>query len=78
MAKRANTVIAESLGWDVKDVSECRYQRFVSPAVYSIGDRYFAAHTARPKHDVGGEWREHTDQFGARGTSMIIWVCDQQ
>ncbi len=77
--KRANEVIAETLGWDIKDVSECRYQKYSSPAVYSIGDRYFAAHPSKPKHvDVGGEWREHSDQFGARGTNQKVWVCDAE
>jgi len=77
--KRANTVIAETLGWDIKDVIECRYQKYSSPAVYSIGDRYFAAHPSKPKHkDVGGEWREHDDQFGARGTKNKVWVCDAE
>lgn len=76
MAKRADCIIAETLGWDYKDVQECRYQRYMNPAVYSIGDKYFAAHKTKPKHsDIGGEWTEHTDQFGARGTDRKIWVC---
>jgi hypothetical protein len=75
--KRATTIIAETLGWDVKEVSEYRYQRYTNPAVYSIGDFYLAVHPTKPKHnDVGGEWREHTDQFGARDTMTTIWICD--
>ena len=75
--KRASEVIAETIGYDVKEMSEYRYQRYTRPAVYSIGDRYFAAHPTKPKHnDVGGEWREHSDQFGARGTDSKVWVCD--
>ncbi len=74
--KRANVVIAETIGWDVKEVTECRYQKYTSPAVYSIGDFYMAAHPTKPKHDdVGREWVEYKDQFGARGTSMKVWVC---
>lgn len=77
MAKRADIILAETLGWDYKDVQECRYQRYVSPAVYSMGDRYFAVHPSKPKHEVGEPWSRHTDQFGARGTDRVIWVCDQ-
>ena len=78
MAKRAAEVIAETLGWDVKEMSDYRYQRYTSPAVYSIGERYFAAHPTKPKHEVGQDWREHTDQFGARNTNQIIWVCNME
>lgn len=74
--KRADMIIAETLGWDYKDVQECRYQKYVNPAVYSIGDLYFAVHKSQPKHtDVGVEWVKHTDQFGARDTDRIIWSC---
>ncbi len=77
MNKRADHIIAETFGWDYLDVKEYRYQRYTNPAVYSIGDRYFAVHKSKPKHeDVGGPWREHHDQFGARGTDRIVWVCD--
>jgi hypothetical protein len=77
MAKRADMIIAETFGWDYKEVQECRYQRYVSSNVYSIGDRYFAVSKTKPKHsDVGDEWVEHTDQFGARNTDKKIWVCN--
>lgn len=75
-AKRAHTMIAETLGWDSREVSDHRYQGYTAPSVYSIGNRYFAAHPTKPKHEVGGEWREHADQFGARGSSYIIWSAD--
>jgi hypothetical protein len=74
--KRASTVIAETLGWDTREMVDCRYQRYTAPAVYSIGERYFAAYPTKPRHsDVGTEWIEHSDQFGARATNMKIWVC---
>lgn len=75
MAKSAAEVIAETLGWDVAEVRDYRYQRYVNPAVYAIGERYFAAHVSKPRHDVGGAWEAHSDQFGARGTARVIWVC---
>jgi hypothetical protein len=77
MKKRADQILAETLGWDWKEVQETRYQKYTRPAVYAIGDRYFAVHTSKPQHsDVGGQWCEHTDQFGARGTDRKVWVCD--
>lgn len=75
--KRANEILAETLGWDVREVSDYRYQKYTDPVVYSIGDRYFAVHATKPKHEVGKEWVMHTDQFGARGTPRSIWVCEQ-
>lgn len=77
MSKRADMVIGETIGWDYKEVQEYRYQRYANPAVYAIGERYFAVHSSKPRHrDVGGEWREYEDQFGARNTNRKIWVCD--
>jgi hypothetical protein len=73
--KQTSHMLAETLGWDIADLRECRYQRYTLPKVYSIGDRYFAVHTSKPKHDdVGGYWELHTDQFGVRGTDYKIWV----
>lgn len=73
---RANYIIAASFGWDSRDVSEYRYQRYTSPSVYAIGDRYFAVSKTKPKHkDVGGEWMKHTDQFWAEKNGTTIWVC---
>lgn len=76
--KRADRIIAETLGWDVSEIKDYRYQRYVNPVVYAIGDQYFAAHKIKPKHDVGQEWVEHTDQFGARDTDRKVWVCQTQ
>jgi len=77
--KRAETVIAESLGWDIQELRECRYQRYTAPAVYAVGGRYFAASVNKPKHDdVGIEWVEHSDQFGTRDTPMKVWVCNAE
>ena len=76
--KQAATVVAETIGWDVADVRECQYQpsRYSSPSVFAIGDRYFAVHSAKPRHDLGGEWREHDDQFFAKGTQRKVWVAE--
>jgi hypothetical protein len=76
--KQASTIIAESIGMDARDIREYRYQRYSGPAVYAIGEKYYAASRVRPRHKVGGEWRASPDQFGARGTELRVWVCDQE
>ena len=47
MTKRrtAAEIIGFHFGWDIRDVSETRYQstRYTAPAVYVIGDDYYAA-----------------------------------
>ena len=30
------TILASTLGWDIAEVSECRYQRYTLPSVYTI------------------------------------------
>jgi len=76
--RQAATVVAETIGWDVSEVREYQYQpsRLSSPAVFAIGDRYFAVHPTKPRHDLGGEWREHDDQFFTRGTERKVWVLE--
>lgn len=70
------TILASTIGWDIAEVSECRYQRYTLPSVYSIGDLYFAVSKRRPKHeDVGGEWKPHPDQFWAEQNGTTVWVC---
>ena len=50
MVKRrtAAELIAYHVGWDMAEMSEYRYQstRFVSPAIYTVADSYYAAPTA--------------------------------
>ena len=43
--RTASEIIATHLCWDMKDVSDCRYQptRYATPAVYSIGDYYYCS-----------------------------------
>lgn len=72
---RANEILAATFGWDVREMRECRYQNFTSPAIYSIGDQYFAVYDKPPKHQVGKAWSEYRDQFFAAPTGRKIWVC---
>lgn len=78
--KTAADMIAETLGWDVSELRQCRYQRYTSPMVYAIGNRYFAASRGKPRHTDVSEspWCEHSDQFGARNSALKIWVCAAQ
>ncbi len=73
-------VIAATFSTDVGSVSEQRYQptRYAGPAVYSIGERYFAAFATKPRHAVGREWEKHADQFFAQRAGTVLWVCDMQ
>jgi hypothetical protein len=76
--RQAATVVALTIGWDAAEVRECQYQpsRLSSPSVFAIGGRYFAVHATKPLHDLGGEWREHDDQFFTRGTQRKVWVSE--
>jgi hypothetical protein len=49
MAKRANEIIAFHLGWDIREVSDGRYQNYTSPGVYVCSESYFAAPTKGQK-----------------------------
>lgn len=74
--KRASEVIAETFGFDINEMKEYEYQKYISPKVYSIGDNYYAVHKTKPKHkDVGGEWIINKDQFFAQKENTILWKC---
>lgn len=74
MSPRAT--LASTLGLDLNELSEYRYQNYASPAVYAIGDKYFAVGQKQPRHAVGGPWRKHRDQFFAERNNTIVWVAD--
>lgn len=68
--RTAPEIIGFHFGWDMRDVSETRYQptRYVNPAIYSMGDSYFAApsNNATPKHIVGGPWECIAEYYGRK------------
>lgn len=74
---RANHIIAATFYTDAASISEYRYQRYVSPIVYALGEQYFAVSKTKPKHDVAGEWLRHTDQFWAAKANTVLWYCEQ-
>lgn len=70
MAKRrtAPEIIGFHFGWDMRDVSEARYQptRYINPAVYVIGNDYYASpiNNHIPRHDVGSIWTKIAEYYG--------------
>lgn len=75
--KRAHEIIAETFCFDINEMKEYEYQKYIAPKVYSIGDSYYAVSKTKPKHkDVGKDWIEHKDQFFAQKENTILWQCD--
>ena len=66
--------IASTFGLDVSELADYRYQptRTTRP-IYAIGDIYVASGLKPPKDDVGEPWKEHSDQFWAKGKTKV-WV----
>lgn len=73
MTKRrtAAEIIAFHFCSDIRDVPDDRYQptKYANPAVYSIGDAYYAAPSSntKPKYnDIGGPWEEIAEHYGRK------------
>lgn len=69
MAKTAPEIIAFHLGWDIREVSEGRYQRYSSPSVYVCGNDYFCAPTAKQRlpEDISEKpWLEVGEYYGRK------------
>ena len=68
--KTAAEIIAFHFGNDIADVRDSRYQptRLTDPAVYVIGNDYFAApsNNAPPRHDVGLPWEAIGEHYGRK------------
>lgn len=80
MVKRrsAAEIIAFHFGWDMRDVSETRYQpsKYTSQAIYVIGDDYYCAPVIgqRPKWPCPGKaWRELAEHYGRK---IYISECE--
>jgi hypothetical protein len=50
---------------DMREISESRYQNYVNPAVYVVGDDYYAAPADNrpPRHNVGGPWELFAEHY---------------
>lgn len=72
---RSSTVIASTLGLDAAEIGDYHYQpsRLARPAVYSIGDCYYACGVRMPRH-AEYEWTPHPDQFWAKQCKTVLWV----
>ena len=68
MEKRrtAPEIIGFHLGWDIRDVSEGRYQRHCNPAVYVCGSRYYCGPTAAQKLPSDFEWSQVGEWYGRK------------
>jgi hypothetical protein len=47
--RTAPELIGFHLGWDMREVSDGRYQNYTSPNVYVCGERYYCAPTTGQK-----------------------------
>jgi hypothetical protein len=70
MTKRrtAPEIIGIHFGSDIRDITDGRYQRYVSPSVYVIGNDYYAAPSDNrpPRHKVGQPWQEIAEYYGRK------------
>jgi len=66
--RQAAEIIAFHFGWDFADMRDQRYQttRFVNPAVYTLGDDYYAAPSKgkMPANYCGMEWEQIGEEYG--------------
>lgn len=75
----ATLALASTLGMESqRELSEYRYQRYTSPAVYAVGEQYFCVCKNAPSHKVGGAWQKHKDQFFAERAGSVIWVSQAE
>jgi hypothetical protein len=63
VAKRANEIIAFSLGWNISDVTDGKYQRYSNPSVYVCGNDYYCCPTNNQKLPKGFNWVEVDNQY---------------
>ena len=76
MAKTAAEIIGFHLGWDMRDVSETRYQptRLASPSIYAISDEfYYAAPSSNtPPKNMKGDWRIIGEYYGRKVFRLAV------
>lgn len=64
--KTAPEVIGFLLGWDMRDVSEGRYQptRYSSPGIYVCADDYYCCPSGSQKPPKGYDWKPFGEAYG--------------
>lgn len=65
--------IADLVGADISEVIDGRYQpgTIANPAVFVVGDDYFAACETEPKHRLGLGWKKHLTFRGD-----VVWESE--
>lgn len=72
---KTKNILAESLGFDRRELAEYRYQSTrYTPAVYAVGDEYFTQSAKEPVHVEGISWQKYRDQFWAERAGTCVWV----
>ena len=66
--RTAPEIIGFHLGWDIRDVSEGRYQstRYATPGVYVCGEDYFCSPSGSQKPPAGFDWAEAGEYYGRK------------
>ena len=67
--RTAANIIGFHFGWDIRDVSDCRYQptRYASPSIYTLGDSYYAAPSNNlPPKNMKGDWKVVAEHYGRK------------
>ena len=67
--RTAAEIIAFHLGWDMAEVSDCRYQStvYTAPAIYTLDNDYYAAPSDnRPPKKMEGKWQEIGEHYGRK------------
>lgn len=67
--RTAANIIAFHFGWDIKDMTEQRYQptRYSSPSIYSLDQSYFAAPSNnQPPKNMKGNWKVIGEHYGRK------------
>lgn len=77
MKMKTPTILANTFGIDINDISDYRYQSTrTSQAIYAIGEQYFAVSKKQPKEVFNTSWKMFSDQFWANQSNTTIWVSN--
>lgn len=65
-------IIADTLGLELSELEEYRYQSTRNKrAIYCIGNDYFAVGQTAPKDEL--KWQPYKDQFFAKQKATTLW-----
>ena len=71
---KSKTIIASSIGFDIDEMEDYRYQptRTKQP-IYAVGEYYYACGKRKPSDQVGSDWLIDREQFWAEQNKTILW-----